>query len=288
MATDTVLLESPDLFFAELNCPPDDPDWGEDNVVMRTIVALPAAPVWQAHDGAERQLMNQNNVVLHHPGSEYRRERFRDVGYRCLFLIPVSSLARQVASEVDPAAADSAVVRFKNSSGPLDASTFRLSRMAARYLKSPQADPTPAREVLYEVLRGAVRASDPGAPPDRPARSAATRQARREMVEGAKEMLVDRMAERISLDELAGRMYTTPYHLARVFRAGTGFSVHGYLVHLRLRTAFDRLPQDADDVGQVGRALGYRSHSHFTASFRRTFGIPPSRVPGSVRALALN
>jgi AraC family transcriptional regulator len=108
------------------------------------------------------------------------------------------------------------------------------------------------------------------------------------MVEGAKEMLVDRMADRVSLDELAGRMYTTPYHLARVFRAATGFSLHGYLVQLRLRTAFDRLPHDADDVGQVGRALGYRSHSHFTASFRRTFGIPPSRVPGSVRTLALN
>jgi AraC family transcriptional regulator len=287
MTTATSLFEAPDLLFAELSCPPDDPDWGEDNVVLRTIVALPAAPVWQAHDGAEPQLVNQNNVVLHHPGSEYRRERFRGVGYRCLFLIPASSLIRQVATELDPAAGESAVVRFKNSSGPLDARTFGLSRMAARYLKSPGSDPTPAREVLYEILRGSVRASDPGAP-SRPARSAATRRARREMVEGAKEILVDRMADRVSLDDLAGFLYTTPYHLARVFRAATGFSVHGYLVQLRLRTGFDSMRPDADDIGQVGRALGYRSHSHFTASFRRTFGMAPSRLPGAITALAWN
>jgi AraC-like DNA-binding protein len=287
MTTATALFQSPDLFFAELFCPPDDPEWGEDNVVMRTIVALPAAPVWQVHDGAERQLLNQNNVVLHHPGSEYRRERFRDVGYRCLFLVPAPALIREVASEVDPAAAESAAVRFKNSNGPLDARTFGLSRMSARYLKSPGADPSSAREVLFEVLRGAVRASDPRAP-SRPARSAATRRARREMIEGAKQILVDRMAGRVTLDELAGCLYTTPYHLARVFRAATGFSVHGYLVQLRLRTGFDRIQPHTDDIGRLGRDLGYPSHSHFTASFRRTFGMPPSRLAEPRRAFAWN
>jgi AraC-like DNA-binding protein len=287
MTMATTLFEGPDLLFAELFCPPDDPDWGEDNVVMRTIIALPAAPVWQTHDGAERQLLNQNHVVLHHPGSEYRRDRFQDVGYRCLFLIPCSSLIRQVASEVDPDAAESTVVRFENKSGPLDAHTFRLSRVAAQYLKAPGSDPALAREALYEILRGAVSASHAGAP-SRPVRSPATRRVRRETVEGAKEMLVDRMAEPVSLDELAGDLYTSSYHLARIFRAATGFSVHGYLVQLRLRTGFDRIQSETDDIGRVGRSLGYRSHSHFTASFRRTFGLPPSRLPVSAARLASN
>ena len=287
MAFDTVLLRVRDLLFAQLFCPPDDPEWGEHNVLTRTIVALPAAPVWQEHDGAERQLFNQNDVILHYPGSEYRRERFRDVGYRCLFLIPAPSLIREIASEIDPTAAESAVVRFKRHSGALDARTFALSRMAARYLKSPGAEPSPAREVLYEVLRGAVRASDPAAT-DRALPSPATRRARRDMVEGAKEVLVDRMAETVSLDGLARRLYTSPYHLARVFRANTGFSVHGYLTQLRLRTGLDRIQEDRDDIGRVGRAVGFRSHSHFTASFRRAFGLPPSRLPLAAAALTLN
>ena len=277
MASASELFWAPDLLFAEMSCHPDDPEWGEDNVMIRTIVALPASPVWQAHDGRERRLLTQNEVVLHHPGSEYRRERFRDVGYRCLFMIPAPSLIREIAAELDPWSAEDDVVRFATPYGPLDAGTFALSRMAAGYLRSPDAVQSAAREGLYGVLRGAVRASIPRPTHPEPV-SPATRRSRRELAEGTKELLIDRMAERLSLDDVARTLYTTPYHLARVFRAATGFSVHGYLMHLRLRTGFDRLQSEPDGIGQVGRAVGYGSHSHFTASFRRAFGLAPSRA----------
>jgi AraC-like DNA-binding protein len=276
MAIATGLFESPDLFFAELSCPPDDPEWGEDNQVIRPIVALPATPVWQSNDGAARQLVNQNNVVYHHPGSEYRRERFRDVGYRCLFFFPGTSLLREVVAEIDGAAAESTVNRLP-ASGPLDGRTFGLSRLVAGCLRSGLADPLAAREVLYEVLRGAVRASRVWASRINGA-SAATRRARREVVEEAKEVLTSRMAERISLDDLASGLYVSPYHLARLFRAATGFSVHGYLVHLRLRTGLDRMQRLPCEIGEMGLTLGYKSHSHFTDSFRRAFGLTPSEV----------
>jgi AraC-like DNA-binding protein len=277
MATATPLFASPDLFFAELSVPRDDPQWGEDNQIVRPIVALPAAPVWQRQDGAGRRLFNQNHVVFHRPGTEYRRERFRDMAYRCLFFFPAPSLLREIAVESDPSAGGAD--RLPAGGGPLDARTFALSRLAARYLRSGPADPASAREVLYEVLRGAVRAS--GLPPrsqSRTAVSGATRRARREVVEGAKEVLTTRMAEPVSLDDLARGLFTSPYHLARLFRAATGFSVHGYLMHLRLRTGLERMQAGAGGIGEVGLGLGYRSHSHFTASFRRAFGLTPSRM----------
>jgi AraC family transcriptional regulator len=276
MATATDLYEAPDLFFAELSVPPDDPAWGEDNQVTRPILALPATPVWQAHDGGEPQLFTQNNVVFHSPDSEYRRERFRDVGYRCLFLIPTMSLLREVAADVHPAIAESTAIRFPTG-GPLDSRTFGLSRLIARYLRSDFSEPSSARELLYEVLRGAVKASNLGVS-NRPATSGATRRARRQIVEGAKEILTSRMAESISLDDLARSLYTSPYHLARLFRAATGFSVHGYLVQMRLRTGLERIAGRPGEVGHVGLMLGFNSHSHFTSSFRRAFGLTPSAL----------
>jgi AraC-like DNA-binding protein len=308
MATAASLFEGPDLLFAELSCPPGDPDWGEDNQVARTIVALPGAPVWQSHDGAERRLFNQNDVVFHYPGSEYRREPFRGGGYRCLFLIPSGSLIREVAAEIDPAAADGPVVRLPPGA-PLDGRTFAISRLAARHLASgtgragaaAPADPSRARELLYELLRRTIRAAgrgEPGRPGagafHRSVHSGATLRARREIVEEAKEFLTARMAERISLDDLARRVYVSPYHLARLFRAATGFSVHGYLVDLRLRNGLDRIGATgghADGIGEVGVRLGFNSHSHFTASFRRAFGLAPSRLeafgPGPSRLEAV-
>jgi AraC family transcriptional regulator len=285
MTTATALLDAPDLFFAELTCRPDDPEWGEENLVTRHIVALPSTPVWQYHDGAERQLLNQNNVVLHHAGSEYRRERFRDGGYRCLFLVPTPVLMREVAAGEDPSIADSQEVRFPASVAPLDGPTFALSRLAARCLRpGGPAGGAGAREALYEVLRRVVRASGVSAS-KRSAVSPATARARREIVEEAKEMLNGAPVGRVPLDDLARSLFTSPYHLARIFRAATGFSIHGYATHLRLRTGFDRIQASADRIGDVGAALGYHSHSHFTSAFRRAFGMTPSVLANADLAL---
>jgi AraC family transcriptional regulator len=289
MAIATVLYEGPDLLFAELDCPPDDPAWGEENLVTRPIVALPVTPVWQVHDGRERQLFNQNHVVHHGPGHEYHRERFGDLGYRCLFMMPSASLFRQVVAEVDPAAGDADEVGLPDRSGPLDVRTFVLSRLAARHLRlclcanerrsGPEGDDRAAREALYEVLHGAVRSASPARPGPSPARPSTLR-ARRELVEATKEALTRRMAEGASLDHVARTLHTSPYHLARLFRSATGFSVHRYLTHLRLRTGLDRLQDghSSDGIGRVGLDVGYRTPSHFTASFRRTFGLAPSRL----------
>jgi AraC family transcriptional regulator len=279
MATAIDLFESPDLLFAELFCPPDDPDWGEDNQVTRSIIALPAAPVWQVHDGSDRRLFNQNDVVFHHPGSEYRRERFRDVGYRCLFLVPTPSLLHEVAAEFEPPVGERTHIPVPVS-GPLDGRTFGLSRLVAQYLRAGITDKDSARESLYEVLRGAVRASKRG-PAAQPRGSDKTHRARREIVEEAKAALTSRMAERVSLEDLAGHVYTSPYHLARLFRAATGFSVHGYLTQLRLRAGLERIQGRRERVGQVGVMLGFSSPSHFTSSFRRAFGLTPSAVLAS-------
>ena len=274
MATATDLFESSDLLFAELSCPPDDPEWGEENHMTRSVIALPAAPVWQVHDGAERQLFNQNNVVFHHVGSEYRRERFRDVGYRCLFLVPAPSLLREAMSEFDPSVLDRSDLRFP-ASGALDGLTFAMSRMLARLLYRCAVEPDSVREALYHVLRGAVRAAKPDAPSPL-GRSEATHRVRREIVEEAKVLLTTRLEEGVSLDDLARRLYTSPYHLARLFRTATGYSVHGYLTHLRLRTALDHIQRRPEAVGRVGVMLGFSSHSHFTTSFRRAFGVTPT------------
>jgi AraC family transcriptional regulator len=287
MATARELFVGPDLLFAELSLDRDDPDWGDHNHVSRSIVALPAGPVWQAHDGSEPRLFAQNHVVFHRPGTQYRRERFRDMAYRALFLIPSPALLREAAGEVGPVEAELVEHPRSPRSGPLDGRTFAASRVAARWLRANATEPGAARELLYEVLLGAVRATRtrPGAA--RPGRErTSTARARRELVEETKVRLTDGMAEGVSLDEAARRVHTSAFHLARVFRSETGFSVHGYLTHLRLRTGLDRLQwsEDPGTVGRIGLDVGYATHSHFTASFRRAFGLTPSAVMALDRA----
>jgi AraC family transcriptional regulator len=92
------------------------------------------------------------------------------------------------------------------------------------------------------------------------------------------------------------------FHLARVFKARTGFSLHAYRTQLRLRAALERVAprhgagpalrlrsgqaprrgsghggRDVDLI-DIALDLGFSSHSHFTEAFRRNFGTTPSAV----------
>lgn len=72
------------------------------------------------------------------------------------------------------------------------------------------------------------------------------------------------------------------FTLARIFKARTGLSLHAYRNQLRLRSALERLREPGVDLIDIALDLGFSSHSHFTETFRRTFGKPPSAVRDSV------
>jgi AraC-like DNA-binding protein len=63
-----------------------------------------------------------------------------------------------------------------------------------------------------------------------------------------------------------------------VFRAETGFSVDRYHRALRLRAALERLPAHGGRLSALALDLGFSSHSHFSDTFRREFGVAPSAV----------
>ena len=81
-----------------------------------------------------------------------------------------------------------------------------------------------------------------------------------------------------------GRCTSRRFHLAHRFRARTGLSLHAYRTHLRLREALRRIAEPETSLTDLALDLGFASHSHFTDSFRRTFGRPPSAVRAAVRA----
>jgi AraC-like DNA-binding protein len=145
-----------------------------------------------------------------------------------------------------------------------------------------------ALKVLRKVLGGDAQAS-----------SAVPRQssgrARRNYAEDAKALLQQRFRERLQLDDIARSLYVSPYHLCRLFREETGVPIHSYLNRLRLREALEPIAEGKTDLSELAAGLGFSSHSHFTAAFRKELGLSPrevkklaaARIPEVVRALDL-
>jgi AraC-like DNA-binding protein len=105
---------------------------------------------------------------------------------------------------------------------------------------------------------------------------AATRAKRREQAEATRFTLLAHPEKPWSLTALARRVHTSPYHLAHLFRAEVGLTVHGYLTRARLLRALERIGDE--DLTEVALDCGFSSHSHFTSTFRRFLGRTPSQL----------
>ena len=167
------------------------------------------------------------------------------------------------------------------SAPPPAAVATALHRLAAAAVAGA-SDPLAIQEGLVAVASATVLAAVP-APPRRPLRAATVRD-HRERAEAVKLVLARRLGERVELASLGREVHASPFHLARLFRAATGTTIHAYLVDLRLREALARLADGERDLAGLAFDLGFADHAHLTRTFRRRFGSTPSAVRRALTA----
>jgi AraC-like DNA-binding protein len=259
-----VLLQMPELTLGDFACASGDRMWDEVNDIgPRPHVVFPRTHVLIAQDGAQPLLATPNHVVLYRPHQLYRRGLRDARGDRSLWL----AVSPETFEHAPP---EPAV--------PSDARTYLLAVTLARHLADDAPDRLVAEEAAVRLLADAFRG--PGR--SLRARRERTRRSHAELAEAAKELLTARMAERQSLASLAAALHVSPFHLARVFRERTGFSLSGYVHGLRLRAAVEALAANPGaDLSRLAVDLGYYSPSHFCDRFRAAFGRPPSAVRGA-------
>ncbi len=96
-------------------------------------------------------------------------------------------------------------------------------------------------------------------------------------VAAAKQYMEQHFAEALTLEELSKVVILSKYHFARLFRAETGMSVHGYLLNLRMNQAKKLLSETLLSVEEVGQQCGFSSTSHFIRAFKQMNHFTPYR-----------
>jgi AraC-like DNA-binding protein len=90
------------------------------------------------------------------------------------------------------------------------------------------------------------------------------------------DLLVDRVAENVTLAELAAAAGMDRFHFARQFKATFGLPPHAYRLQLRLLTA-QRALERGRPAADVAAATGFFDQSHLHRHFQRRFGLSPAR-----------
>ena len=98
----------------------------------------------------------------------------------------------------------------------------------------------------------------------------------------AKDIVISRMAEPPSLQELADEIGLSLKKLKEGFKQIYGDSVYSFLFDYKMEYARKLLESGEYNVNEVGLKVGYSTASHFIAGFKKKFGTTPKKYTLSV------
>ncbi len=96
-------------------------------------------------------------------------------------------------------------------------------------------------------------------------------------IKDAKDIIIARMTEPPSLQELANEVGLTLKKLKEGFKQIYGDSVYSFLFDYKMEYARKLLESKQYNVNEVGLKIGYSTASHFIAAFKKKYGTTPKK-----------
>lgn len=84
-----------------------------------------------------------------------------------------------------------------------------------------------------------------------------------------------RLAGRIPVADLAREANMSVFHFSRMFKRSTGHSPHQYVTLQRIERARQMLATTSVPIGEIARAVGFKTQAHFTGVFAQHAGTTP-------------
>ncbi|MFT5422342.1 MAG: AraC-like DNA-binding protein [Phycisphaerales bacterium] len=275
-----ILKTGPGFVVGRFRCDPVALAWRTENRIgSRAVLAFPTIPVTIRHEGGPRRTADRTRVMLYNPGQVYERGLVHPIGDRCVFIELCGNLATRFAARL---AGSEVPDRFdRDHTHAPESVCLTVRRLAADH---EAHDPDNLEEIVLGLL-GEISSADPSRP-NSESRRTSTLEAHRDLVEASRAELATSFTRTDSLSDIAGRLHTSPFHLARIFREHTGRSVVEHRRTLRARASLEMLLDSELPIATIAHRVGYPSHAQFSAAFGRVFGRSPmsAREAGRPRA----
>ena len=270
------LFDSSLVTVTDVCCRPSDAGCGGEEDCDSPRIAFTRTGVFVKHVGRERVVADLNHVVFFNAREPYRVSHPVAGGDDCTSFRFDPAVIADAIGEFEPGVRDRPTAPFRHTHGPAGPRTALVQQAFRRWLRAAARDDVAAEECALELLR-AVVADAYGVRGERAKRArSSTVRAHRDRAGAARLVLAERFRTPLSLAAVARAVHASPYHLTRVFHREVGLPVHRYLTRLRLAASLERIADGAADLTGLALDLGFSSHSHFTAAFRREFGVTPS------------
>ena len=243
-----------------------------EECVVATHLVFPYRGVYVHHVGRAEAVAEPNQVVFINEGEAYRISHPVEGGDSSL------SIGVGTATLLELAPADYLQARgrpaFNRSRLRIDAPVQTLTALVRHRLTRGAIETLEAETLTLGLLRRALG--------ERTSRVAASSVGRQKLVDRAKLVLLSDLGRRWTLAAIAADGGVSPVYLTQVFQQVESLPLYRYQLQLRLARALDLLG-DHVDLTSLALDLGFSSHSHFSAAFRRVYGQTPSAFQRSAR-----
>ncbi|HWL84821.1 MAG TPA: helix-turn-helix transcriptional regulator [Polyangiaceae bacterium] len=271
-----VVFQQGALRVGQFRCSSNNQHFRDSGPTSGWLLSFPRLPVVVAHAGDEAIVADPSIVKFYNRDQEFRREALCPEGDACeWFSYDVATVSAAV-QPYDPAAANRPGRPFTLTHAPVDSASYLLQRRIAHAVmqKGGVRDHLQIEEALYTLLAQTV-AHAYARRGCAPRKNDACAPLHAQVIDHVERTLATRYREPLGLSDIAKSVGYSPFHLARVFRARTGTTIHAKLQKIRLHVALEELRDHRRDLSDIALGLGFASHSHFTDRFQRTFGIAP-------------
>jgi AraC family transcriptional regulator len=231
----------------------------------------PPATVLERHAGRQGRLATGNLVILPAGApTNWHLEREGEVRHLHLYLAP--TLIQEIATSAD---LDPDAIEFVETLGIFDPQIETIALALLSELRSEGLGGRLYVESLANILgihllRRHSSAKGPSLP-----RSVGLDPTTLRRVSA---YIDERLAEDLSLAEIAAVASLSPYHFARLFKASTGFSPHQYVIQRRIERAKLFLSTTNWSLTAIAHAVGFAHESHLALHFKRLTGLVPSAL----------
>ena len=258
-------------------CRPWHDMFKNDRRALADYVVFPRTSVMITHDGDDPIVADPNTVLFYNKYQTYEREKLSETGDFCDYYTFSQEALLDTMQAYDPSVRERPERPYPTTHAPSDSQSYLMQRLVVEHIVGDEpVDALYVQEAALSILASVLDNLFPGQRQE--SETPATRRAHADLARGVKTILATRYHESLSLAEIAGELYTSPYHLCRVFNEQTGRTIHRYRNEMRLRVGLTRILEGEDDLARLALSLGYNSHSHFTRAFRKLFETTPSAL----------
>jgi AraC-like DNA-binding protein len=259
------LLSSSTVAIRDTKCQGTCRSMSPEECTTTTQLIFPYRGVYVRHVGQDQTVAEANQVLFFNAHEGYRVSHPVAGGDGSLTLVIEESLLQELAP------ADLLLRRpriaFRRQRLRIDARAQALVALLRHSLHEQVAESLEAEVLALTLVRRALGARSSHAP--------GATLGRQKLVDRAKIVLSGDLMRRWTLAEIAGELRVSPVYLTQVFQQVEGLPLYQYQLRLRLARALDLLARH-DDLTTLALDLGFSSHSHFSAAFRRLYGRSPS------------